>query len=56
MYRSESTSDLWNRKGHEGIEELPRKLTPRIDAVIGRLTPESSVTFVEASHPKRAIY
>jgi hypothetical protein len=56
VYRSEARSDLWNRKGFEFTEDPTGKPTPRIDAVLSRLTPVSSETFVETSHPKRASY
>lgn len=55
MYRSEATSDLWMKKGFESDTGDGRDtLTPRIDWVLNRLAPSSSITFVEASHPTTA--
>ena len=54
VYRREAGTDLWNRKGFELSKDPTVDLTPRIGAVLSRLTPQSSDTFVEASQPKRA--
>ena len=54
VYHQEAGIDLWNRKGFQLSKDPTVDLTPRIDAVMSRLTPNSSDTFVEASQPKRA--
>jgi hypothetical protein len=56
VQRSDARSDLWNRKGSELTGDPTAKPTPRIDALLSRLTPASSDTFVETGQPNRAFY
>ena len=51
----EPKADLWMKRGHESnADGLPGRETPRLDLVLGRLTPDSAPTFVEASYPAKA--
>lgn len=52
VYRREAGTDLWNRRGFEVNDDPTLAPTPRIDAVLSRLTPNSRDTFVEASQPE----
>jgi len=55
-YRGDdATSDLWMKRGPElNTENMREKQTPRLDWALNRLTPDTTSTFVEASHPTKA--
>ena len=52
----EPKADLWMKRGSESTTDdgFPTRVTPRLDYVLRRITPDSTSTFVRASYPSTA--